>query len=61
VLFVGDSPEHDIAGARALGMTTVLIPEVGAEPPGRGTSLAGEPHHVIEQLPQLLEIARARR
>jgi putative hydrolase of the HAD superfamily len=57
VLFVGDSPEHDIAGARALGMTTVLIPEIGAEPPGKGTSRAGEPHHVIERLPQLLEIA----
>lgn len=57
VLFVGDSPEHDIAGARALGMTAVLIPETGAEPPGKGTSRAGEPHHVIERLPQLLEIA----
>jgi 2-haloalkanoic acid dehalogenase type II len=57
VLFVGDSLEHDIAGARPLGMTTVLIPEVGAEPPGKGTSRAGEPHHVIERLPQLLELA----
>jgi len=54
VLFVGDSPEHDIAGARALGMTTVLIPEIGAEPPGKGTSRAGEPHHMIERLPDLL-------
>ena len=33
-------PEHDIAGARALGMTAVLIPETGAEPPGKGTSRA---------------------
>jgi putative hydrolase of the HAD superfamily len=56
VLFVGDSPEHDIAGARALGMTSVLIPELGAEPPGRGTSRAGEPHHVIGRLTELLEI-----
>jgi 2-haloalkanoic acid dehalogenase type II len=56
VLFVGDSPEHDIAGARALGMTTVLIPEVGAEPPGKGTSRAGQPHHVIRSLPQLLDL-----
>jgi putative hydrolase of the HAD superfamily len=56
VLFVGDSPEHDVAGARALGMTTVLIPEVGAEPPGKGTSQAGEPHHVIERLPDLLAL-----
>jgi putative hydrolase of the HAD superfamily len=56
VLFVGDSPEHDIAGARALGMTTVLIPEIGAEPPGKGTSRAGEPHHVIGRLSELLDL-----
>ena len=37
-------------------MTAVLIPEIGAEPPGRGTSRAGEPHHVIAQLPELLEL-----
>jgi 2-haloalkanoic acid dehalogenase type II len=61
VLFVGDSPEHDIAGAGALGMTTVLIPELGAEPPGKGTSRAGEPHHVIERLPELLDLVRLER
>lgn len=61
VLFVGDSPEHDIAGARPLGMTTVLIPELGAEPPGKGTSRAGDPHHVIGRLPELLEIEGLRR
>jgi 2-haloalkanoic acid dehalogenase type II len=56
VLFVGDSPEHDIAGARALGMTTVLIREEGAVPPGAGAGRAAEPHHTIEQLPELLPL-----
>lgn len=35
VLFVGDSPVHDIAGARAMGMRTALILEPGAGPPGQ--------------------------
>ena len=33
VLFVGDSPEHDIVGAAALGMQTALIVDGGMEPP----------------------------
>lgn len=39
VLFVGDSPEHDIAGAAALGMQTALIVDPALPPPlqsGRG-------------------------
>jgi putative hydrolase of the HAD superfamily len=48
VVFVGDSPWHDVAGARALGMISVLI---GAAPEG-----APEPDHVIESLGELLEI-----
>jgi 2-haloalkanoic acid dehalogenase type II len=56
VLFVGDSPEHDIAGARALGMTTVLIREDGAVPPGAGAGRAAEAHHTIEQIPELLPL-----
>ena len=55
-MFVGDSLEHDIAGARPLGMTTVLIPETGATPPGAGTSQAGDPHHVVSELRDLLEL-----
>ena len=31
VVFVGDSLHHDVAGASALGMTTVLIQEFGGE------------------------------
>ena len=59
VLFVGDSLEHDIAGARPLGMTTVLIPEAGATPPGAGTGTAGDPHHVVSELTELLHLVGA--
>ncbi len=57
-IFVGDSREHDIAGARALGMETVLVVEQGATPPGAGAGAAAEPHHEITDLCQLLPIAR---
>ncbi|MGE0484598.1 MAG: HAD family hydrolase [Gammaproteobacteria bacterium] len=53
VLFVGDSPEHDIVGAAALGMRTALIVDGGMEPPlqtGRG---AITPDHVIHNLAEL--------
>jgi len=56
VLFVGDSPVHDIAGARALGMTTVLIEEDGVPPPGQDGGTPGEPHFRIQQLSELLHI-----
>ena len=58
VLFVGDSREHDVAGARRLGMTTVLIQEAGATAPGAGVGEAGEPHHVIESLAEVVPILR---
>jgi putative hydrolase of the HAD superfamily len=47
VLFVGDSPWHDVAGARALGMTTALI---GAAPGGD----TPQADHVIQDLRELL-------
>ena len=48
VVFVGDSPWHDVAGANALGMTSVLIGQAPAEaPPAR---------HVIASLGELLGI-----
>ena len=58
VLFVGDSPTHDIAGARALGMTTALISEKGQSPPGQFGEVP-EAHHEIEALAELLPIVRA--
>lgn len=57
VLFVGDSPEQDITGARALGMTTVLIREEGAPPPGSGVGASAEPHHHITRLAEVLPLA----
>ena len=53
VVFVGDSPPHDIAGARPLGMTTVLITPRAHELPPEQT-----PHHRIGAIPELLEIVR---
>ncbi len=57
-LFVGDSPEADVYGARRVGMATVLIREDGPPPPGTGAGPRQEPDHEIHELPELLEIAR---
>lgn len=56
VLFVGDSPEHDIAGAAALGMQTALIVDPELPPPlqsGRGGVTA---QHRITELRELCAI-----
>jgi len=54
VVFVGDSRLHDVAGARAVGMTAVLIEEMhGRSPLDVGDA---EPHHTIGALPELLSI-----
>jgi 2-haloalkanoic acid dehalogenase type II len=50
VVFVGDSHEHDVAGAARLGMRTVLI--------GRPTPVDPAPDHVIANLRELLEIVQ---
>ena len=57
VLFVGDSPEQDIAGARAVGMTTALLREPGAAAPGSGVGEAARPHHEIAELAEVLPLA----
>jgi HAD superfamily hydrolase (TIGR01509 family) len=51
-VFVGDSPVHDIAGARRLGLRTVLIRDGEGETPGQ-VGEAAEPHHEIEDLREL--------
>ena len=51
VLFVGDSPDHDVAGPRAQGMVTALL--VADARPGAPD---GSPDFVIERLGQVVEI-----
>lgn len=52
-VFVGDSVPHDVAGANALGMTSVLLSKQTPEPGAKAT-----PHHVVDDLRTLLDIAR---
>jgi len=53
VLFVGDSPEHDIAGASALGMHTALIVDGELPPPLQSGKAAVAAEHTISQLGEL--------
>jgi len=53
--FVGDTPDHDIGGARAVGMRTVLILESHDLPTRRATS-SQRADYVIHELPELLDI-----
>jgi HAD superfamily hydrolase (TIGR01509 family) len=59
-LFVGDTPDHDIAGARAAGLRAVLLrpPETLNLPYLRG---AAEPDWVIAALPELLDLPLLKR
>ena len=56
VIFVGDSPEHDIKGARAVGMTSVLIVDEGNPPPLQSGPVEVEPHYEIRTLSELLTL-----
>jgi putative hydrolase of the HAD superfamily len=51
VLFVGDSPRHDFAGAKPLGMRTAWIAEREEDVPE-----ALRPDHVIREIPELLGV-----
>lgn len=53
VLFVGDSPEHDIAGAGALGMRTALIVDSNLPPPLQSSRGGTDPDHRIGALWEL--------
>ena len=59
VLFVGDSPEHDIAGARRAGMRTALIVDGGMPPPLQSGRDVVTPDHTIQALGQLTDIVAA--
>ena len=56
VLFVGDSPEHDIVGANAVGMRTAFIIEEGIDPPLQTGGDAVTPDHTIRSLSELKAI-----
>ncbi len=62
VLFVGDSPEHDIIGANAVGMRTALILDGGLPPPLQTGRVKVSADHNIATLAELKDIlANARR
>ncbi len=56
VLFVGDSLQHDIAGAHAVGMGSVLIVNDGAAPLAHGLAAAAKPDFEVDQLVEVLDI-----
>lgn len=59
VLFVGDMPDMDIAGANRMGMTSVLLMLPGAPAGPRGTGpLEGDrrPDYIIHSIPEVLDL-----
>ena len=58
VLFVGDSPFHDVGGAKGAGMSAALIVEEGVSAPGQAGDASPEPDYEITQLSELLPIVR---
>ncbi len=61
VLFVGDSPEHDIIGANAVGMRTALILDGGIPPPLQTGRINVSATHNIATLAELKDIVAAAR
>ena len=61
VLFVGDSPEHDIIGAHAVGMRTALILDGGIPPPLQTGRVNITADHNIARLTELKDIVAAAR
>ncbi len=52
-VFVGDSPVHDIAGARRLGLRTILIRDGEAETPGTLVGESAAPDHEVSDLREI--------
>ena len=59
VLFVGDSPEHDIVGAERAGMKTALIYDGDNPPPMQTGRASAEADHEIHNLSDLLHLLEA--
>ena len=59
VLFVGDSPEHDVQGAHEAGMQTVLIGDPDTQPPLQVGRETVAPDHTIRDLSELVEIVES--
>ncbi|MCP3985436.1 MAG: HAD family hydrolase [bacterium] len=59
-IFVGDSRIHDIQGAAAIGMETVLLLEEGGGSHLDDASFEVEPDHVISSLSELLALVERR-
>jgi HAD superfamily hydrolase (TIGR01509 family) len=59
-IFVGDSRIHDVQGAAALGMTTVLLAEKGGGSHLDDEDFEVQPDHVISRLSELLALVEAR-
>ena len=58
VLFVGDSPEHDVAGAQGVGMHAALLVEGEAPPPLQSGSAPPAAEYTIRALAELASIVR---
>ena len=58
VLFVGDSPDHDVAGAHAMGFDCALIVEKGIEPPLQSGRYSKDADFTIHSLADLREIVQ---
>ncbi len=58
VLFVGDSPEHDVTGAQAIGMQTALVRNGGLTAPLQSGKETREPDHTIDMLSELVALVR---
>ena len=59
VLFVGDSPEHDIVGAERAGMKTALIYDGDNPPPMQTGRASAEADHEVHNLSDLLDLLEA--
>jgi len=56
IMYVGDSPEHDITPPQSIGMVTVWARRAAKRQLAEGI----EPDHIVDDFPQLMDILRTR-